>query len=309
MPSIEVIDGQYIIRVKGPWPIVIFWETLWLSIVNELYYRYTVGDLEKYFPEGERRLLEKIDPLNSLSEWTNFIEFGTRRRFCREWQRRVLEICMDAKVPMIGTSNVSLAMELGLDPKGTMAHEEGMVYSGIYHDEDDAAGTFVSHEKMLDDWFDFYGEPLSIALTDTYGSQYFFRTFGEERARKWRGPRQDSADPFAFGEFTIDYYRGYGIDPASKLWVPSDGLNCQTIVELDKRFRGRIHTSAGWGTTMTNDMGLPTLSIVAKAVEANGYGTVKLSDNIAKATGTPDDIARAKLFVGYTGNNYQECLV
>jgi nicotinate phosphoribosyltransferase len=47
-------------------------------------------------------------------------------------------------------------------------------------------------------------------------------------------------------------------------------------------------------------MGLPTLSIVCKADAVNGIPCVKLSDNIAKATGDPIAIEKYKKLVGYT---------
>ncbi len=37
------------------------------------------------------------------------------------------------------------------------------------------------------------------------------------------------------------------------------------------------------------------------------YITVKLSDNLAKATGRAEDIERFKRIFGYTGENYEEC--
>jgi nicotinate phosphoribosyltransferase len=59
--------------------------------------------------------------------------------------------------------------------------------------------------------------------------------------------------------------------------------------------------SFGWGTNLTNDfrgcdpdggIGLDPISLVAKVVEANGRPAVKLSDNSAKASGAPGEIAR-----------------
>jgi nicotinate phosphoribosyltransferase len=39
---------------------------------------------------------------------------------------------------------------------------------------------------------------------------------------------------------------------------------------------------------------------VVKAVEANGHRTVKLSDNLAKATGSREDIERFKRIFGHS---------
>ena len=59
--------------------------------------------------------------------------------------------------------------------------------------------------------------------------------------------------------------------------------------------------SYGWGTNLTNDFrgcdprgghALEPISLVCKVIRANGRPAVKLSDNPAKATGEPDEIAR-----------------
>jgi nicotinate phosphoribosyltransferase len=77
-------------------------------------------------------------------------------------------------------------------------------------------------------------------------------------------------------------------------------------VELGDSFRGRIQTSFGWGTNLTNDMGFRTLSLVVKATESNGHGTVKLSDNLNKAIGSKENIERYKKEFGYTNTKKQE---
>ena len=79
------------------------------------------------------------------------------------------------------------------------------------------------------------------------------------------------------------------------------------MVKLYEHFHDRIKVTFGWGTNLTNDLGFPALSLVVKAVEANGNRLVKLSDNLAKATGDMDDIARFKSIFGYAGDNYEEC--
>ena len=117
--------------------------------------------------------------------------------------------------------------------------------------------------------------------------------------------RQDSGDPIAFGEKAIAFYEKHGIDPSDKIIVFSDGLDIEAIVKIADHFSGRIQTVFGWGTNLTNDLGLKPLSLVVKAVEANGRRLVKLSDNLAKATGSPEDIARFKRIFGYSGDEFQ----
>ena len=181
-----------------------------------------------------------------------------------------------------------------------------MIFSGIFHGSDEEIR--ASHQKVLDIWWQEYGEPLSIALTDTYGSDFFFRDFTEEQAQNWRGLRQDSGDSIMFGEKAIAFYNRLGIDPREKLIVFSDGLDIRKIVEIAERFTGRIKVAFGWGTNLTNDLGLKPLSLIVKAIEANGYRTVKLSDNLAKAMGDKEDIDRFIKIFEYS-NTFSEALV
>ena len=291
-PNVVREDGGYRVEVEGPWNRAILWETFVLSIVNELYGRGLARErgrkAEELWDEGERRLEAKIARLKGSG--ARIVEFGTRRRHCRDWQEHVLNV-MTAKLPkeIVGTSNVALAKRYSLKPVGTMAHELFMVRAALA--EDDRA-LRASQGEALDAWRARYGDELSIALSDTFGADAFFRDFAGERARAWRGVRHDSGDPVAFGERLIAFYEEQGIDPESKTLVFSDGLDVEAILKLQERFAGRIDVLFGWGTDLTNDVGLPTLSLVMKVVEAEGRPTVKLSDDAGKHTGPPDEIAR-----------------
>jgi nicotinate phosphoribosyltransferase len=307
-------DGQFVIETDGPWPVAMFWETFILSIVNELYNRASVdrgnGAMNGLHAvdEGWKRLIAKADSLESQAPNAKIIEFGTRRRFSGSWQTQVassLKTRLDDR--LVGTSNVALARLLGIPPIGTMAHEMFMVYSGIYHGSDDEIRS--SHNRVLRDWWKEYGARLSIALTDTYGSEFFFRDMTAEQAEDWRGLRQDSGDPFSFGERAIGFYEHYGVDPSSKLIVFSDGLDVDAIVRLHKYFEGRIKTSFGWGTDLTNDCGIKPLSLVVKAVKSCGHPTVKLSDNPAKATGPADEVARYQRVFDADPGTWKDCRV
>ena len=304
---VKIPDGQFQIEAGGAWPEAIFWETIILGIVNELYYQSLeksgAFDLRDAQAEGARRLDEKIKILKQHPH-IKFIEFGTRRRFSRSWQEYVLaRLLQEVPNQVLGTSNILLAKKFGIKPIGTFAHEMYMVFSGIFGQDDEAIRS--SHNKVLECWWEEYGETLSIALADTYGSDFFFRDFTEEQAQKWRGLRQDSGDPIAFGEKAIAFYEKHGVDPSDKIIVFSDGLDIGAIVKISDHFSGRIQTIFGWGTNLTNDLGLKPLSLVVKAVEANGRRLVKLSDNLAKAMGSPEDITRFKRIFGYSGDEFQ----
>jgi nicotinate phosphoribosyltransferase len=291
-PEIERIGDGYRLEVEGDWCQTILWETYVLSIVNELYGRGLARerglDPEKLWDEGDRRLEAKIARLKGTE--AKIVEFGTRRRWCRDWQEHVVNV-LSAKLPahLVGTSNVALAKRYGLKPIGTMAHELFMVQAAMAVDD---VGLRATQGDVLDIWNSHYGDDLSIALTDTFGSDAFFRDFAGERARSWQGLRHDSGDPVAFGERVIAFYERQGIDPKSKSLVFSDGLDIDAVLDLQARFADRIRLSFGWGTSLTNDVGLPTLSLVMKAVAWNGRPTVKLSDDAGKHCGPPDEVAR-----------------
>ena len=312
LPPVTVKKGkdQFLIETSGAWPVAILWETIILGTVNELYYNFSLDREEFHLveaqKEGAKRLEEKISILQAHPD-IKIIEFGTRRRFSFGWQTYVLDRLLK-KIPnqIIGTSNVKLAKEFNARPIGTFAHEMDMIFSGIFHGSDEEIR--ASHQKVLDIWWQEYGEPLSIALTDTYGSDFFFRDFTEEQAQNWRGLRQDSGDSIMFGEKAIAFYNRLGIDPREKLIVFSDGLDIRKIVEIAERFTGRIKVAFGWGTNLTNDLGLKPLSLIVKAIEANGYRTVKLSDNLAKAMGDKEDIDRFIKIFEYS-NTFSEALV
>ncbi len=306
--AVQKNSEGYSIDVTGSWPKTILWETLILSIVNELYYRNQLRDamdIEEAEEEGLYRLRQKILTLEKNPDIA-ITDFGTRRRFSHEWQEFVLEhLKLILPRQLTGTSNVFFAKKFGIKPIGTFAHEMYMIFSGIYSRSDEEIR--ASHNKVLECWFREYGEALSIALTDTYGTDFFFKDFTKDQAEKWRGLRHDSGDPIAFGEKAITFYQSHSIDPKRKLIVFSDGLDIETIVKLHNHFKGRIQTGFGWGTNLTNDLGFKPLSLVVKAVEADGHGLVKLSDNIAKAVGKPEDIKRFKKIFDYTNILNESC--
>lgn len=298
-------NGQFKLEFPGLWPEAIFWETIALSIINELYYRATVPDMDAAIAEGEKRLQEKISVLREYRD-LRIIEFGTRRRFGRAWHRTVFQRLKAGLLhgQLVATSNVLLAMEAGEDPSGTIAHETFMFMAAFLFGT--AEQVRSSHNRVLQEWWDEYGEDLSIALTDTFGSSFFFKDMTIEQARLWRGLRHDSGDPFFFGERAILFYRKRGIDPKTKLLVFSDGLDLPTILAISKRFKRRINVSFGWGTNLTNDLGFSALSLVIKLIEADGHMTVKLSDNMAKAMGEPSLVEFYKEVFGHKVTSFEE---
>lgn len=308
--QLEYEGDDLILEILGSWSEATYWETICLSIINELYYRNLMLQKSRLaqdaiFATGVKNLLDKVRLLRKCPGLT-FTDFGTRRRFSRSWQKYVVEIMMDELPHQLkGTSNTKLAMDLGLMPTGTAAHEMDMGYSGIYHSSDEEI--YGSHKRFLHDWREMYGWGLSIDLTDTYGSDFFFKEFTHEEAVFDKGLRQDSGDPMEFGLKALEFYIKEGINPKEKMLIFSDGLWAQKMIDIYRYFHKDIMTTFGWGTDLTNDLCLKPLYLVIKLVEANGYGTVKLSDNLSKAIGRSEDVERFKKIFGYKNNFSETC--
>lgn len=289
--SVEVAGADVAIATVGAWPIVTFWETVVMSVVNECYFdalRAQTG--HDATDVGNARLAAKIAVLQQHPD-IKIVDFGTRRRYSAAWQLHVLEqLQQQCPDQLLGTSNVAYAAECQLRPIGTYAHEMPMVYAALAPHTPGAVRQ--AHQQFLQDWYDRYGVDLAIGLTDTFGTDRFFHDFDRTRALQWRGLRHDSGDPVAFAERVIAFYMEQGIDPLSKAIVFSDNLTIQRIVELQQRFAGRIQLLYGWGTTLMNDLGVEPLNIVMKTTHADGQPTVKLSDHAGKQSGPPEVIRR-----------------
>ena len=290
--SLDEGNNDIAVSATGAWPLVTFWETVVMSELNELYFANKLKaegrSLEELYAEGDRRLTEKINILRDRPD-IKFSDFGTRRRFSYEWHRHVIErLANELPDNFIGTSNIYLANKLGLPPIGTFAHELPMVYAALA----DQAGEkpLGSHNQVFQDWDVLYRGDLSTALTDTFTSEFFFSDFTPAQARRWKALRHDSGDPVEFGERVIQFYERLDINPREKTIVFSDGLDIATIVKLADHFKGRIGTMFGWGTTLTNDLGVKANNFVMKATIVNSFPTVKLSDVLGKHTGPPEKI-------------------
>lgn len=316
LPSyhIEKRGNDYHVEFKGAWAEVEYWETVALSIINELYNRALLKKESRFgqdvvYAQGRIKLDEKLKILRSYP-YITFSDFGTRRRFSRAWQEYTVRTLAEELPPtqFKGTSNTFLARQHNLMPIGTSAHSTFMGMSGIMHGSDQEIR--ASHNKTFQDWWDEYGWGLSIALIDTYGSHVVLddmSSFGAWIAKEWKGLRQDSGDPSDFARKAIAFYNKHGVDPREKMIVFSDSLTVPAMCNLWSLFHDYIRVTFGWGTNLTNDLVYRPLSLVIKLVEANGFGTVKLSDNLAKAVGRPEDIECFKRIFGYTENFYEEC--
>ncbi len=278
-PDFVEIGGrdQLEIRVRGSWPHAIWFEIPILAMVCEAYYQTAHPNPD--FQGAEKKLLEKIELVRKFekkypAKKFRLIEFGTRRRFSRTWQERVVEILRN-EIPeqLWGTSNVHLAQAFQLRAIGTMAHEFLQAMQGM------DIRLSNSQRLALQSWADEYRGDLGIALTDVIGIDAFLNDFDLYFAKLFDGLRHDSGDPFEWTERILAHYRNLRINAEDKAVVYSDSLNIPKALELCERYEGRIRTSFGIGTNLTCDIpGVKPLNIVMKMTRCNGQPVAKLSD-------------------------------
>ena len=305
------VDGQYELCFEGPWTHTTMWEIPALAILNELKSRAAMRNkgrfaLDILYARAKTRLWEKVERLKLLPDLV-LSDFGTRRRHGFLWQRWCVEALKEGLSDrFIGTSNVLLAMDSDLEAIGTNAHELPMVAAALAGDD---ASLARAPYQVLEAWRRHYNGNLLIALPDAFGTTAFLRDAPGWLA-DWTGFRPDSAPPIEGGEQIIRWWQDQGVDPRTRLLIFSDGMDVDTIEATYRHFNGRVRTSFGWGTNLTNDFrgcdpdgdeGLEPISLVCKVTSANGRPAVKLSDNPAKATGDPAEIARYRRIFGDEG--------
>jgi nicotinate phosphoribosyltransferase len=311
--ELEKRDGQYELRFPGPWMYTTLWEIPALAIINELRSRAAMRDfgpfaLDVLYARAKAKVWAKTEQLRKLPA-LRISDFGTRRRHSFLWQRWCVEALKEGiGEAFTGTSNVMLAMDTDLEALGTNAHELPMVFAAL---TDSEAELRASPYRVLRDWQRYYGGNLLIVLPDTFGTESFLRD-APDWVADWTGFRPDSAPPIEAGERIIAWWKEKGRDPAGKLLIFSDGLEAETIIDTYRHFEGRVRMSFGWGTNLTNDFedcspfptkDLNAISLVCKVTEVNGRPAVKLSDNLAKATGDPAEIERYVRLFGEEGRS------
>jgi nicotinate phosphoribosyltransferase len=289
---IAVADGRLDVSIEGPWRETIYWEVPLLALVSELRLaaEAPAPDLAGVAAKARAKAVRLHDA------GCRFADFGTRRRLSRAVQSAVVSGLREVG-SFVGTSNVRLAFEHGVKPIGTMAHEWIMAHSALM-------GIRHANRFALEAWQAVYRGSLGIALTDTFGTAAFFRDFDATLARLFDGVRQDSGDPEAFAQRTVQAYRALGIDPRGKTIVFSDSLDVDKAIRLQGACdRLGIRCSFGIGTHFTNDVeGVRPLNIVIKMAAIDGVPVVKLSDDAGKALGDPEALQVVKwIFRGDLG--------
>lgn len=288
-------DNDLEITINGPWHSTILWEVPLMALISELYFLTIDKDWDRTTDNIREIAQGKKDKL-----WKGQVahaDFGTRRRRSHLTQEKVIQGLMTdpamsiKKDRLVGTSNVYFAMQNDLKPIGTMAHEWIMGVSAL-------SGLRYANRSALYKWQKVYNGDLGIALTDTFGTEAFFRDFDTYLSKLYDGVRHDSGDPFVFGEKVIKHYESQKIDPKSKTIVFSDGLNTDLAIKLNDYFADKIRVSFGIGTHFSNNFeGSKPLNMVIKLWSVNDIPVVKLgeySENPGKVMGDEDAVQVAK---------------
>ena len=283
-------DNKLNISIEGYWYRTILWEVVLMAIISELYFRETnqhvdVEDFGLY-----EKTFNKAESLKSHN--TYFADFGTRRRYSFDNQDQVVGTLKSRGLyNFVGTSNVYLSFKHNVSPIGTHAHEWFMAHASMY-------GYKMANKMALDNWVNVYQGSLGIALTDTFTTDAFLRSFTMKYAKLFDGVRHDSGDPFEFVDKIVNHYRSVKIDPMSKVIVFSDGLDYKLANEIKEYCVGKIKSSFGIGTHFTNDVGVKALNIVIKIYQILIDGVwsdcVKISDNPGKHAGSGEEVKLSK---------------
>jgi nicotinate phosphoribosyltransferase len=336
--ELSVKDGQFHLSFEGLWTETTMWELYALSILDELKTRANLKRLGEFgldvlYARAKTKLWGKIEQLRDVPG-LKVADFGTRRRHSFLWQEYAVEaMAENLGSSFVGTSNAFLAHKHDLEAIGTNAHEIPMVLAALASDDN---ALRASQYKVLELWQDTYEGELLIMLPDTFGTTQFLKD-APEWAADWTGQRVDSKDPYLAGDEYIEWLNGRGREPREKLVIASDALDVDQILGLHAYFGGellngaapadfrsaadfldwrkwkparRVRFSAGWGTLLTNDFrgcdpsggrGFDPISLICKVSDAEGRPAVKLSDNYAKALGTPAEIERYRRVFGTVG--------
>ncbi|KAJ7284818.1 Quinolinate phosphoribosyl transferase [Mycena rebaudengoi] len=291
--------GTVDIETTGLWLETIFWEVPLMACLSEVYFQLVLKD---WSYDGQEALA--YDKGRALLEADCvFSEFGTRRRRSYETQDIVIKGLVRASQDvqsngkLSGTSNVHFAHKYGLAPVGTIAHEWFMGVAAL-------KGYEAANSVALDLWESVYPNAILVALTDTFSSGVFFKTFlaDKELAMRWHGLRQDSGDPFAFGRRAKEVFASLGIDPKTKMIIYSDALNIDKALRLKQQADELgLNVSFGIGTFLTNDFKKSgtgdvskALNMVIKLSSVDGNPCVKISDDLTKNTGDKDTVEMVK---------------
>ncbi|KKA29333.1 hypothetical protein TD95_001928 [Thielaviopsis punctulata] len=329
----DAVIGDVEIGIKGTWCDTILYEIPILALTSEAFFRFVDKDWD--YEDQEQRAFDK--GMRLLEAGCTTSEFGTRRRRDYHTQALVFRGLVRASKEaaakgfpgkLTGTSNVHLAMRFNIPPVGTVAHEWFMGIAAIHNDYNEAT------EMALRHWVGAFGGKLGIALTDTFGTPEFLRSFSrpvknpdgsdnekfrredgtmQSYAEVFAGVRQDSGDPATYVKELAEYFSSVGVT-GKKVIVFSDSLNIESCIAYKKiaESHGFVPTF-GVGTYLTNDFvhrstGTKStpMNIVIKLSSAAGKYAVKISDNSGKNTGDKETVKKVKEQIGYVEREWKD---
>ena len=289
---VRLVDGSLSLTVTDKLYKATLYEVPILAIISAIRNSTYVYDKGTMY----NKLDEKINLSNECQLY--FSEFGTRRRFNYEVQHDVVKELSQRAHFCTGTSNVHLAMKFDMKPIGTVAHEWIMFHGANF-------GYKMANYQAFEAWTQVFDGSLGIALTDTYGTDIFFKNFSLKHAKLFDGLRQDSGDEIEFVNKAIHRYKELGINPLLKTIVFSNALDFPKFEEIAHYCKGKIGMcAAGIGTNLSNDVGCKPANIVMKLMSCrmNSKQTwtdcIKLSDDTGKHMGNPKEIEICKHEIG-----------
>ncbi len=320
---VKRVGRQYEIETTGKWWNSTDPELYILPIISTLIMRkaeqhMTSAERVEFYARAAKLLDEMYFGINELDVLVG--DFAHRRAANPQWHEYALRRGIDIlKQNLIGTSSVYLAWKLGMPAIGTIAHEMTMIIVALMR--------HLGRQAMIDAqyipvrrWPDFYPFDMCTALPDTYGTEQFFRNMPldvqEIFAKCYRSMRGDSGSLVGEGEQQIRWLKEHDVDPLTRNYNPSDGLNLVPIRKINAALRGRIGITYCPGTNLSHNtrgchprgreeavingkrLGISwdevtrPHSIVCKPVAVNGIPCVKLSNNYLKGTGPLDERER-----------------
>lgn len=301
------------ILVSGSWKDTILYEIPLLSLISEAYFKFvdTDWDYENQLEQAEKKAETLFD--NGI----RFSEFGTRRRRSLKAQDLIMQGIIKAvngnpdrnKSLLLGTSNILFAKKYGVKPIGTVAHEWVMGVASISEDY------LHANKNAMDYWINTFGaKNAGLALTDTFGTDDFLKSFRPPYSDAYVGVRQDSGDPVEYTKKISHHYHDVlKLPKFSKIICYSDSLNVEKAITYSHAAKenGMLATF-GIGTNFTNDFRKKSepqvksepLNIVIKLLEVNGNHAIKISDNLGKNMGDPATVKRVKEELGYTERSW-----
>lgn len=263
------IDGELHIDIEGKWTTAILFEVPVLAIVNELYFK-TQKISKKVAEQNLKTFVNEMDKIR-------FVDFGTRRRFSKDWQQHCLEEASKSGI-LISTSNVLFAKAFGYKPVGTMAHEWLQAFQVLSSELKDFQKDAFNH------WMLTFRGKLDTALTDILGIDAFLNDWDGFFAKNFSCLRHDSGSPFKFIEKVRHWYIDNKTSCGGIKFLFSDGLTPKVCQEIKKHCNEIFGIEAlfGIGTNFTNNCGVEPLQIVIKLNKVNGRNVIKLSDSAGK---------------------------